>query len=40
VGRRDGWDGTAQTTPQAVCISCRQALSYDDGTHTHPTCNV
>jgi len=34
--RRDGWDGTAQTTPAAVCISCRQPLSYDDGTHTHP----
>lgn len=40
VGRRDGWDGRAQTTFQAVCISCRQPLSYDDGTHTHPTCNA
>ena len=38
--RRDGWDGTAQTTPAAVCISCRKPLSYDDGTHTHPTCGA
>ena len=40
MGRRDGWDGKAQTTSAAVCISCRQPLSYDDGTHTHPTCNA
>jgi hypothetical protein len=24
----------------AVCISCRQPLSHDDGTHTHPTCTT
>ncbi len=24
----------------ATCISCRQPLSYDDGTHTHPTCTT
>ncbi len=40
MGRRDGWDGKAQATSAAVCISCRQPLSYDDGTHTHPTCNA
>ena len=38
VLRRDGWDGKAQPTETATCISCRQPLSYDDGTHTHPTC--
>ena len=40
VGRRDGWDGTPAQAPPAVCISCRQPLSYDDGTHTHPTCTT
>ncbi|GAA3636329.1 DUF3631 domain-containing protein [Microlunatus ginsengisoli] len=40
VGRRDGWDGKAQPTETATCISCRQPLSYDDGTHTHPTCTT
>ncbi len=38
--RRDGWDGRAQTTSPTVCISCRKPLSYDDGTHTHPTCTA
>ena len=29
-----------QPTDTATCISCRQPLSYDDGTHTHPTCTT
>ena len=40
VGRRDGWDGNPTSTAPAVCISCREPLSYDDGTHTHPTCST
>lgn len=40
VGRRDTCDGTSQPKSAAVCISCRQPLSYDDGTHTHPTCSA
>jgi hypothetical protein len=40
VGRRDGWDGNPLATSPAVCISCREPLSYDDGTHTHPTCST
>ena len=40
MGRRDGWDGKTQPTEAATCISCRQPLSYDDGTHTHPTCTA
>jgi hypothetical protein len=23
----------------ATCIQCRQPLAYDDGSHTHPTCD-
>ncbi|HEY8717742.1 DUF3631 domain-containing protein [Pengzhenrongella sp.] len=34
----DGWDGLPPNTHPVVCITCRQALSYDDGTHTHPNC--
>ena len=40
VGRRDGWDGNPPTTAPAVCISCREPLSYDDGSHTHPSCGA
>ncbi|GAA3689347.1 DUF3631 domain-containing protein [Microlunatus aurantiacus] len=40
MGRRDTCDGKAQPTSAAVCIRCRQPLSYDDGTHTHPTCTA
>ena len=40
VGRRDGWDGYPAATSLPTCINCRQPLSYDDGTHTHPTCNA
>lgn len=40
AGRRDGWDGYTPSTSPAVCISCREPLSYDDGTHTHPTCST
>lgn len=40
---RAGTHGTQRTQPPpirpaAVCITCRGPLSYDDGTHTHPTC--
>ncbi len=35
----NGTPGTAGTdTPRATCIGCRQPLTYDDGTSTHPTC--
>jgi hypothetical protein len=27
-------------TAAAVCIRCREPLSYDDGTHIHPTCGA
>lgn len=40
AGRRDGWDGNPASAAPAVCISCREPLSYDDGTHTHPTCTT
>ena len=40
VGRRDGWGRQGAPTAAAVCISCREPLSYDDGTHTHPTCGA
>lgn len=41
----EGTVGTDGTDPphepgEAVCIGCRQPLSYDDGTHTHPTCET
>jgi hypothetical protein len=32
-------NGTPGTAPPATCIQCRQPLAYDDGTHTHPTCD-
>ncbi|GAB6898018.1 DUF3631 domain-containing protein [Kineosporia succinea] len=38
----DGTAGTAGTASQdthpAVCIRCREPMTYDDGTHTHPAC--
>ena len=37
VGRRDGRGRVGAASGAAVCISCRQPLSYD-GTHAHPTC--
>ena len=40
VGRRDGWDRYPAATSVPTCISCRQPLSYDDGTHTHPNCTT
>ena len=30
--------GTAGTAPPPTCIACRQPLTHDDGTHTHPNC--
>ena len=33
----DGTDFPTHPHP-AVCITCRQTLTHDDGTHTHPTC--
>jgi len=40
-----GTAGTAGTASPlrpatAVCIACREPLTYDDGTHTHPTCDT
>lgn len=32
--------GTASPQTHAVCIACREPLTYDDGTHTHPTCET
>jgi hypothetical protein len=32
-----GTAGTATSHP-ATCITCRQPMTYDDGTHTHPAC--
>jgi hypothetical protein len=38
---RDDWYGSSpRTTARAVCIVCREPLAYDDGTHTHPTCET
>jgi hypothetical protein len=38
------WEGTVGTDgtdhPQPTCIGCRQPLSFDDGTHVHPTCET
>jgi hypothetical protein len=34
-----GTDISAHPHP-AVCITCRQTLTYDDGTHTHPGCEA
>ena len=28
------------TTAAAVCIRCREPLSFDDGTHAHPSCGA
>jgi hypothetical protein len=34
-----GTAGTAGTAPPpAACLTCHLPLTYDDGTHTHPTC--
>lgn len=33
-----GTDARATPTPRAVCILCREPMSYDDGSHTHPNC--
>jgi hypothetical protein len=34
-----GTAGTAGTAPPpATCLTCHLPLAYDDGTHTHPTC--
>ena len=30
--------GTAGTAHPPTCIRCRQPMTYDDGTHTHPAC--
>ena len=40
MGRRDGWDGKPLPASAAVCITCREPLSHDDGTHTHPNCGA
>src|SRR6476469_5160820 len=37
VGRRDGWDGNGAVDRRTVCITCREPMIYDDGSHTHPT---
>jgi hypothetical protein len=33
-----GTAGTAPPHPSATCITCRQPMTYDDGTQTHPAC--
>lgn len=33
-----GTAGTAHPPKPAVCIICREPLTHDDGTHTHPLC--
>jgi hypothetical protein len=40
VGRRDASGRPSPAGAAAVCINCRQPLSYDDGTHIHPTCTT
>lgn len=40
VGRRDGPGRPGASSTAATCITCRGPLSYDDGTHTHPTCEA
>ncbi len=35
----DGTDPPAESGT-AVCIGCRQPMSYDDGTHIHPACET
>jgi hypothetical protein len=40
VGRRDGLGRLGAATAAAVCIRCREPLSYDDGIHIHPTCGA
>ena len=37
---RVGHLSVPSSTSPAVCITCRNPLSYDDGTHTHPTCTT
>src|SRR5689334_18614305 len=32
--------GTAGTATPPTCIHCRNPLTYDDGTHTHPGCDT
>ena len=41
-GGTRGTGGTDTPAPphRAVCITCRQPLSFDDGTHTHPGCEA
>jgi hypothetical protein len=33
-----GTAGTASPQP-ATCITCREPMAFDDGTHTHPSCS-
>lgn len=33
-----GTAGTATPPHPATCISCRNPMTYDDGSHTHPAC--
>jgi hypothetical protein len=33
-----GTAGTASPPKPAVCIVCREPLTFDDGTHAHPVC--
>lgn len=35
-----GTAGTASQDTPATCITCRTALTYDDGSHTHPGCDA
>lgn len=39
-GNEAGTAGTAHPAHAPVCIRCRAPLAYDDGTHTHPTCDT
>ena len=34
----NGTAGTAGTATPPTCITCRNPMTYDDGTHTHPAC--
>jgi hypothetical protein len=36
--RRDSDPTPIRHTPSPICLACHQPLTYDDGTHTHPTC--
>jgi hypothetical protein len=33
-----GTGGTDGTASPPTCITCRQPMTFDDGTHTHPSC--